>query len=72
MLSREESDLLTRTGIIQLRRLLLRTLEDLEKGSPLPGMDPASYRVRSAGFALPKGAAFRDAAPERVRATRRA
>ncbi len=47
------------TVIIKLRRLLLQTLRDFEKGANnLPGLDPAVYRVRSGRFKLPEGRAF--------------
>lgn len=45
-------------AIVKIRRLLLQTLKDHAAGKPLPGMDPASYRVRSGRFEAPKGEPF--------------
>jgi hypothetical protein len=55
------------TVIVRLRRFLLRTLEDLDKGAPLPGREPASYRVRSALFTLTAEREFQEAVDEFVR-----
>jgi phthalate 4,5-dioxygenase len=44
--------------VIKLRRLMLRTLEEVAEGKEPPGLDPASYRVRSAAFKLPEGKEF--------------
>jgi phthalate 4,5-dioxygenase len=55
------------TIIIKLRRLLLTTLRDFEAGANLPGLDPASHRVRSARFTVPKERSFAAAAEEYVR-----
>ena len=55
------------TVIIKLRRLLLQTLRDFEKGMPLPALDPASYRVRSALFAAPEECSFGEVADNFVR-----
>ena len=60
--------LVTDTAIVKIRRLLLQTLKDHAAGKPLPGMDPASYRVRSARCELPKGTTLGDSIVERVRA----
>ncbi len=46
------------TAIIKIRRLLLQTLKDHEQGKPIPGIDPWSYRVRSARFNAPIDASF--------------
>jgi phthalate 4,5-dioxygenase len=43
------------TSIIKIRRFLLQTLKSAEDGATPPGLDPASYRVRSGRFTLPKG-----------------
>jgi phthalate 4,5-dioxygenase oxygenase subunit len=48
------------TAIITLRRLLLRTLRDVEAGGQPPGMAGASYRVRSAAFTIPGSEVFAD------------
>ena len=45
-------------AIVKIRRLLLQTLKDFADGKLPPGMDPASYRVRSATYEAPKGAPF--------------
>jgi hypothetical protein len=55
------------TAIVKIRRLLLQTLNDHAAGKPLPGMDPTSYRVRSARCELPRGAPFAETMAERVR-----
>ena len=53
--------------IVKLRRQLLRYVADHEAGRPIPGMDPISYRVRSAGFTTPPGVKFEDAVIDQVR-----
>ena len=55
------------TTIIQIRRLLLRTLKDVAAGATPPGLDPASYRVRSGRFMLPKGKPMAEGVKEFVR-----
>ena len=55
------------TIIIKIRKLMLATLDAMEKGGTPPGLKGASYRVRSARFTLPKGVSFQDGALERVR-----
>ncbi|MEA2905651.1 MAG: phthalate 4,5-dioxygenase [Alphaproteobacteria bacterium] len=54
-------------AIVKIRRLLLQTLKDHAAGKPLPGTDPASYRVRSARFKAPSGASFAEAMNRHVR-----
>jgi len=54
-------------AIVKIRRLLLQMLKDHGAGKPLPGMDPASYRVRSGRFERAKGVPFEDAMEEYVR-----
>jgi phthalate 4,5-dioxygenase len=54
-------------AIVKIRRLLLQTLKDHAAGKPLPGMSPASYRVRSGRFEAKKGIPFADAMAEYVR-----
>jgi len=54
------------TAIIKIRSLLLQTLADMALGAPLPGIDPASYRVRSTRFRLPSGEPFESVADDRV------
>ena len=54
-------------AIVKIRRLLLQTLKDNADGKPLPGMNPESYRVRSARVELPKGAAVAEAVERCVR-----
>ena len=54
--------------IIKLRDGMLKLLDDFAAGEPLPGMDGASYRVRSAVFTAKDGEAFADMAPGLVKA----
>jgi nitrite reductase/ring-hydroxylating ferredoxin subunit len=54
-------------AIVKIRRLLLQTLKDHAAGKPLPGMNPASYRVRSGRFEAAKGVPFIDAMEQYVR-----
>ena len=53
-------------AIVKIRRLLLRTMDDLASGKVLPGMDAASYRVRSTRFEAAKGAPVAASLAERV------
>ena len=46
------------TAIVKIRRLLLQALKDHAAGKPLPGLDPKSYRVRSARYRAPTGTPF--------------
>ena len=55
------------TAIIQIRRLLLQTLDDHAAGKALPGMDPASYRMRSARFTVPRERSFAETVQSHVR-----
>ena len=55
------------TAIIKIRRILLQTLKDHAEGKPLPGLDPASWRVRSARFKAPAAAPFADNMDAHVR-----
>jgi phthalate 4,5-dioxygenase len=48
-------------AIVKIRRLLLQTLKDHAAGKPLPGMNPASYRVRSGRFEARNDVPFVDA-----------
>ena len=59
--------LITDSAIVKIRHLLLQTLKDHAAGKPLPGMNPASYRVRSVRCEVPKGAPFADSMATRVR-----
>jgi phthalate 4,5-dioxygenase len=54
-------------AIVKIRRLLLQTLKDHDAGKLLPGMDPASYRVRSGRFEAPKDVPFVDAMAHHIR-----
>jgi phenylpropionate dioxygenase-like ring-hydroxylating dioxygenase large terminal subunit len=56
------------TTIITIRRLLLQLLKDLEAGASLPGLDPASHRMRSTMFHAPKELPFLEAAGDAIRA----
>ncbi len=55
------------TAIITVRRYLLRVLKEMEEGKDPPGLNPASQRVRSAGFMLPRGVPFLEAADDYIR-----
>lgn len=43
------------SGIVRIRKLLLKALQDFADGKPLIGMDPAGYRVRSFRHECPPG-----------------
>jgi hypothetical protein len=58
------------TAIVKIRRLLLQTLKDHVAGKPLPGVDPASWRVRSARYKAPAAALFADTMDRHVRIDR--
>ena len=47
--------------------MVLQTLKDMAAGKEPPGLDPASYRVRSAAFTLPKGKVFEKEVHEYLR-----
>jgi phthalate 4,5-dioxygenase len=64
--------LLGDSAVVKIRRLLLQTLADHAAGKPLPGTNPASYRVRSMRCETPKGFAFAETMGERVRADKAA
>ena len=55
------------THIIKLRKLMLQTLKDMVAGKEPPGLDPTSYRVRSAAFTLAKGKVFEKEVHEYLR-----
>jgi hypothetical protein len=59
--------LLGDTAIVKIRRLLLQAIKDHQSGKPLRGMDPASYRVRSARFEAPHDAPLLEMVKESVR-----
>jgi nitrite reductase/ring-hydroxylating ferredoxin subunit len=44
--------------LVKLRRHLLRVLEDMREGATLPGIDPASHRLRPGIIPLPDGVAL--------------
>jgi hypothetical protein len=52
--------------IVRIRRFLLDTLKAHAAGKALPGMDPASYRVRSARYEAPKGASLAETMAEHI------
>jgi len=54
-------------AIVKIRRLLLQTLKDHAAGKSLPGIDPASYRVRSGRFEAPTGEPFAEAMERYIR-----
>ncbi len=55
-------------AIVKLRALLLQTLKDHAAGKPLPGIDPKSFRVRSARYETPPGDDFLAHVHDRVSA----
>jgi nitrite reductase/ring-hydroxylating ferredoxin subunit len=55
------------TVIAKIRRLLLQTLRNVAAGQEPPGLDPASYRVRSGAFTLAPGQSFAAALDQCVR-----
>jgi nitrite reductase/ring-hydroxylating ferredoxin subunit len=59
--------LVTDVAIAKIRRLLLDTLKATANGERPPGMEPASYRVRSTRARLPKGAATGESLSQLVR-----
>jgi hypothetical protein len=59
-------------AIVKIRRRLLQTLKDHAAGKPLPAMDPASYRMRSAHITAAKNVPFADAVMDHVRVPARA
>lgn len=62
--------LTTDNGIIMARQRLMRAARALaEKGTPPPGTDPATQRVRSAAVVLPEGTAFAMMAADALRVT---
>ena len=52
----------TDRGIVLTRRALLRAVEANRAGRPIPGLDPASQRVRSCAIELPRDVPFQDGA----------
>ncbi len=59
----------TDNGIIMARQHLMRAARALaERGTPPPGTEPATHRVRSAAVLLPMGAVFHEAAREALTA----
>jgi len=54
------------TAIIAIRRLLLQTLKDHAAGATPPGLDPASYQVRSSRYRAPKGMSFADSMKNQI------
>jgi nitrite reductase/ring-hydroxylating ferredoxin subunit len=54
------------TAVIAIRRFLLQTLKDHANGVTPPGLDPASYQVRSSRYTAPKGVPFADSMKEKT------
>jgi phthalate 4,5-dioxygenase len=52
----------TDNGILMTRRMLLKAAKDNREGKPLPGLDPATHRVRSCAIELPRNVKFKDGA----------
>ncbi len=46
------------TAVIQIRKLLLQSLKDMQAGKTPPGLDAKSFRTRSTRFSLPRGETF--------------
>ena len=55
-------------AIAKIRRLLLATLKDMAAGNNPPGLEPASFRVRSTRYKARRDAHFLDEVEDRVRA----
>jgi phthalate 4,5-dioxygenase oxygenase subunit len=59
----------TDNGIIMARQRLMRAARALaEKGTPPPGTDPSTQRIRSVAMVLPSDQPFKDAAADALRA----
>jgi phthalate 4,5-dioxygenase len=54
----------TDKGIVMARRILASAAEASRAGKPIPGLAPASQRVRSCAIELPKNVAFKDGAKD--------
>ncbi|MGE3643711.1 MAG: Rieske 2Fe-2S domain-containing protein [Beijerinckiaceae bacterium] len=54
-------------AIVKIRRLLIRCVRDHMAGKPLLGMDPASYRVRSARYTQANDIPFAETVGDKVR-----
>jgi phthalate 4,5-dioxygenase oxygenase subunit len=57
----------TDAAIIMARRRLLKAVEAMQKGDPIPGLSPESQQVRSASFILPGDANFEEKANEAIK-----
>lgn len=55
------------SGIVRIRKLLLKALRDFADGKPLIGMDPAGYRVRSFRHECEPGVALGDVIRDKIR-----
>lgn len=55
------------TAVIQIRRLLLQTLDKHAVGEKLPGTDPAGHQVRSSRFTAPRERTFSETMERYVR-----
>ena len=55
----------TDKAIVELRYLLLDSIEDFKKGIEPRGVDPKTYRaIRAGDIVVPKGVKWRDAAKD--------
>jgi phthalate 4,5-dioxygenase oxygenase subunit len=54
------------TAIIAIRRFLLQTLKDHAAGAAPPGLDPASYQVRSSRYTAPKDTPFAESMSRQI------
>ena len=53
--------------VVKVRRLLLQALNDYAAGKTPPGLDPASYRVKTMNYEAPKGVPFTETAYKHYR-----
>jgi len=54
------------TAVIAIRRFLLQTLKDHAAGATPPGLDPASYQLRSSRYTAPKSVPFVESMKEKT------
>ena len=54
------------TAVIAIRRFLLQTLKDHTAGATPPGLDPASYQLRSSRYTAPKSVPFAESMKEKT------
>lgn len=54
-------------AIVKIRRLLVQAVKDNMAGKPIPGLDPASFRVRSTRYEAPQDAPFIETMKRHIR-----